>query len=286
MGEHVHQKRNHSLNLAFWLNAIFSVIEIAGSIYTNSTAILTDAIHDLGDSLAIGLGIFFEKIAKRKPDAKYTFGYQRFSLLSALILSVILIISAVFMISKSVETFMQPHEVNSGGMFGLAVLGIVVNGFAFLRIRSVERHNQNSKAIMLHFLEDVLGWVAVFIGSIIMYYTHWYWIDGVLSICIALFIGYNAVGNIMETMMVLLQAAPVGINMVQLKGELSELEGVNNISHLHVWSLDEDNIVGTAHVLIEDQYESRSREVLHRFTQIMKAHGVQYPTIQIMVKSN
>jgi cobalt-zinc-cadmium efflux system protein len=284
MSGHVHHKRKTSLNMAFWLNAIFSVIEIAGAFYTHSTAIFTDAIHDLGDSLAIGLGIFFEKIAEKKPDAKYTYGYQRFSLLSALILSVILIIGAVIMVSKAIGVLMQPHEVNSEGMFGLAILGITVNGFAFFKIRGNEGHNHNSKAIMLHFLEDVLGWVAVLLGSIIMYYTHWFWIDGALSICIALFIGYNAVRNIMETMLVLLQAAPDEVNIHQLKDELSQVEGVKNIVHLHVWSLDESTIVGTVHVLVEDHYGVRSQKILSDLTRILEARGIRYPTTQIVVR--
>jgi cobalt-zinc-cadmium efflux system protein len=246
---HEHQHNRKAMNLAFWLNTAFSVVEIAGSLYTNSTAILTDAIHDLGDSVAIGMGILFEKKAARKPDARYTYGYKRFSLVSALLLSVLLIGGSVVMVVKSVMSFVHVKEVNSEGMFGLAVLGIVVNGFAFLRMRKSEKQNHNSKAIMLHFMEDILGWVAVLLGSIVIYITGWNWIDGVLSIGIAVFIGWNAIGNMLETIPVFLQSVPRHISINQLKKQLLSVEGVVVIKALHVWALDDDETIGSVKMI-------------------------------------
>lgn len=248
MSEHHHHSKN-ALTLAFWLNTVFSVIEIVGGMYTNSSAILTDAIHDMGDSLAIGLGILFEKIAGKKPDARYTYGYKRFSLVSALMLSVLLIAGAVAMVVKAVGSFANKHEVNSEGMFVLAVLGVVVNGIAFLRIKQSGKQNHNSKAIMLHFLEDVLGWVAVLVGSMVIYVTGWNWIDGVLSIGIAVFIGWNATRNLTETIPVFLQAAPVNINVEQLRQTLLVLDGVLSVEALHVWSLDDNETIGTVQIV-------------------------------------
>ncbi|MEH6657061.1 cation diffusion facilitator family transporter [Leeuwenhoekiella marinoflava] len=204
---HQHSHRKNGLSLAFWLNLIFAVIEVVGGILTNSTAIIADAFHDFIDAIAIGIAVLFEKISGKKRSSNYSYGYKRFSLLSALGLSLFLLIGAVFMIKSGIESFIQPKEVNSIGMLWLAVLGVSINGFAFLRIKSGNgehrhhhsqghSHNHNNKAIMLHLLEDVLGWVAVLIGAAVIYFTGWNWVDGLLTIGIAAFISYNATKNL------------------------------------------------------------------------------------------
>lgn len=284
MHDDVHHKQKQALTFAFWLNLCFSAIEIAGSFYTNSTAILTDAIHDLGDSLAIGLGIVFEKIAGRKPDSKYTYGYKRFSLLSALILSILLLVGAVVMIWKAVDAFLQPHPVNSEGMFSLAVLGIVINGAAFLKIKysGAGQTKQNSKAIMLHFLEDVLGWIAVLVGSVVIYFTQWYWIDGILSIVIALYIGWNAFTNLKETMPVFLQAAPQNIAIDTLRETVLGLEGVKSIEDLHVWALDEDENIGSVRIVAKKR--EHIENILSEVNTVFKKYSIHKPVVQIEVE--
>jgi cobalt-zinc-cadmium efflux system protein len=279
MAEHHHHHPQKALTFAFWLNVIFSVIEVVGAIYTNSTAILSDAIHDMGDSIAIGLGIVFEKIATKNPDERYTYGYKRFSLVSALLLSVLLIGGAVTMIVKSVISFMDVKTVNSEGMFALAVLGIVVNGFAFLRLKRSGKQGNNSRAIMLHFLEDVLGWIAVLAGSILIYFTGWYWIDGVLSIGIALFIGWNATLNLIETIPVFLQAAPRDIQIAELKESLLNIEGVSAVVELHVWLLDEEQPIGSAKIIINQLAESQ--RLLNAVQSVFKQFNVHRTTVQI-----
>jgi cobalt-zinc-cadmium efflux system protein len=285
MSQETKHKHRHALTLAFWLNAVFAVIEIIGAYYTNSTAILTDAIHDLGDTLAIGLGVTFEKISERKPTKTYTYGYKRFSLLSALVLSLILIAGAAIMMVKAIGILFNPQYVNSEGMLWLAILGITVNGFAFLRIRQSGsehnghgHHNQNSKAIMLHFLEDVLGWIAVLIGSIVIYYTRWYWVDGLLSIGIAFFISFNAVRNLIETMRVFLQATPKHINLQQLTSDILNIQGIRSIHNLHVWALDENEIVCTAHVVIEK--EQHARYLQREIDIAIRSHKISQSTFQ------
>ncbi len=289
---HTHQHSHKSgISLAFWLNLLFSIIEIIGGILTNSTAILADAFHDFTDAFAIGLAVLLEKISGRKRTSKFSYGYKRFSLLSALGMSFFLLIGAVFMCVTAYKSFVSPEVVHSTGMLGLAVLGISINGFAFLRIKKsnehshhhghTHSHNHNNKAIMLHLLEDVLGWFAVLIGAAVIYLTGWYWIDGVLALAIAVFIGYNATQNLVDTMKVLLQSVPENVNVEQLSNELRQIDGIESIHDLHIWTLDGNYNVGSLHVVMNTLDNKREVDILPSVLQLMEKHKIQHPTIQI-----
>ncbi|WP_256012801.1 cation diffusion facilitator family transporter [Desertivirga xinjiangensis] len=296
---HNHSSIQSGLTTAFWLNAVFSLIEIAGGLYTNSTAILTDAIHDLGDTVAIGSGVLLEKLSVKKRTKNYSYGYKRFSLLSAFVLSVLLIGGSVIMLIKAVSALSNPHEVNSLGMLWLAVLGIVVNGLAFLKIKNhgntdhsqhvhvhnhshhSHSHSQNSQALMLHMLEDGLGWAAVLVGSIIIYFTKWFWIDPLLSIGIALFILFNAIKNLIQTSRIFLQAVPENVNIAQLTKDIMEIKGVKNVHDVHVWTLDGTYSISTVHVVVEKENISNQRELRDKIEKIMDQYSINHPTLQI-----
>lgn len=252
---HSHKSTN-GLSLAFFLNLTFAIIEFIGGYFTQSTAIITDAFHDLMDAIAIGVAVWMDKFSKKEASKSYTFGYRRFSLLSGIILSTILLIGGIAMIQTAIISFENPKEVNSLGMFLLAILGVAVNGFAFLKINKENNeenhyhtHNHptkkdaNSKAIMLHLLEDVLGWVAVLVGAAIMYFTQWYWIDSVLTISIALFITYNAITNLVQTFKILLQKVPDDIFTDTITSEIKAIKGIDVIKDIKIWSID-----GISHV--------------------------------------
>ncbi len=298
--EHHHEEHHHSdnkngLTLAFWLNLIFAVIEVVGGIVTNSTAIIADAFHDFIDATAIGIAVLFEKISGKKRSSNFSYGYKRFSLLSALGLSLFLLIGAIFMIKSGMESFIQPKEVNSIGMLWLAILGVSINGFAFLRIKNGNRehhhhahnhshghsHNHNSKAIMLHLLEDVLGWVAVLIGAIVIYFTGWNWIDGLLAIAIAAFISYNATKNLIGTLKVMLQAVPENVNIENLTTELNKIEGVVNIHDFHIWSLDENYNVASLHAVLESKDNGSENKIYKTISELFNKYNIQHPTVQI-----
>ena len=288
-----HHEHNHThkkgLSVAFWLNLSFSVIEVAGGIFTNSTAIIADAFHDFMDAVAIGVAVWLEKISGKKRTLKFSYGYKRFSLVAALGMSLFLLAGAVVMSITGIQSFFNPKEVNGVGMLWLAVLGVAINGFAFLRIRNGgghshahgDSHNHNSKAIMLHLLEDVLGWVAVLIGAAVIYFTGWHWIDGLLAFGIAIFIGYNATRNLMNTMKVLLQSVPENVDIENLSRELQAIDGVENIHDLHVWSLDGSYHIGSLHVVVNTTAKHREDDIYASVVQLLKNHHVQHPTVQV-----
>ncbi len=286
-------KVNPQLSLAFFLNLLFSIIELVGGILTNSTAIIADAFHDFMDAVAIGIAVYMDKFSRKPASEKFSYGYRRFVLLSAIIMSAILLIGAAFMIYNGFIFINNPREVNSLGMLGLAVLGIAVNGFAFLKIKKgngshhhqhIHEHNEpdaNSKAIMLHLLEDVLGWIAVLVGAAIMYFTGWFWIDSVLTIAIALFIGYNAWINLWNTFKVLLQAVPVNVSLEEIKTALKNIPSVQSVKQLQIWSLDGIQHIATTVVFIQNAKDYHN--VQTEIKQLFLAYNIREVTIQINV---
>lgn len=190
---HHHHHSTGNIKVAFFLNLGFAIIEIIGGLFTNSLAILSDALHDLGDSLSLGLAWYFQKYSEKERDQKYTYGYQRFSLLGAYINTIILIIGSIFIIQKSVTRILHPEEVEALGMILLAILGILVNAAAVLKLQ--KGTSLNEKVVTLHLMEDILGWVVVLLGSILMYFIYLPIIDPILSLGISIYILYNAFKN-------------------------------------------------------------------------------------------
>ncbi|WP_299759388.1 cation diffusion facilitator family transporter [uncultured Pontibacter sp.] len=237
---HHHHHAGHgsgsNIKVAFFLNLGFTLLEIVGGIWINSVAILSDALHDLGDSLSLGLAWYFENVAKRGRNQKYTFGYKRFSLLGAVVNSVVLLVGSIIILSEAVPRIWDPQEVNAPGMIGFAVLGVIVNGAAVLRLKGGQ--SLNERVVRLHLMEDVLGWVAVLIGGIILYFFDLPWIDPLLSVLITVYVLYNVVRNLRETMNILLQASPTHIKPEAVEAKLQEMPEITSVHDLHIWTLD------------------------------------------------
>ena len=190
---HSHNHSEGNIKIAFFLNLGFTIVEIIGGLYTNSLAILSDALHDLGDSLSLGLSWYFQRLSKKGSTKKFSYGYKRFSLLGAIINSIVLVVGSIFILSKAIPELFNPEETNAQGMLYLAILGVVVNGAAVFKLRKGK--SLNEKVVSLHLLEDVLGWVAVLIGSIVMIYFDLPFVDPLLSILISIFVLYNVYRN-------------------------------------------------------------------------------------------
>ena len=251
---HHHHGEGSNLGVALLLNVIFTVIEIIGGILTNSIAILSDALHDLGDSLSIGLAWGMHILSKRGRDSTFSYGYKRFSVLGAFITSIILVVGSVFILIAAIGRLQAPQETHGLGMLGLAVLGIIVNGAAVLKLRFSK--SINSRAVMLHLLEDVFSWVAVFIGSIGIWLFNWTFLDPILSIGIALYILYNVVETLRQTMKIFLQAIPYGIDIEKVKSALKQHPMVADVHDMHIWSLDGELNILTTHIVISKEKTS------------------------------
>lgn len=245
---HHHDAATGNIAIAFFVNLGFALIELVGGLWTNSIAILSDAFHDFGDSLSLAVAWRLQKVSERKADASYSYGYKRFSLLGALFISAVLLVGSTVIIYECVGRLLDPQEPNAEGMLGLAVFGILANGFAALRLH--RGGSLSERAVMLHMMEDVLGWVAVLVVSIVMLFVQVPILDPLLSIGISCWVLFNVYRNLKATFRVLLQHTPSDINTDKLEQELLALPEVSSIHDLHLWSLDGEHNISTLHVVL------------------------------------
>lgn len=273
-------QESQRISFAFWLNFGFTLLELVGGVLTNSIAILSNAIHDLGDTLAIGLGWVASRLARRDADASYTYGYRRLSLLSALIIGATLVIGSVLVIANAVPRLLHPEGVHSAGMFWLALLGVGINGIAALRLRG--GHTQNEKVLSWHLLEDVLGWFAILIASIVIRFTGWSIVDPLLSIGFTLFILFNVAGSLRDTLRLFLQKSPDQTLTENIQRDLRALPGIADMHHVHLWSLDGQHHVLTAHITLHDNLDADNQLLLkQRIHTALEPYTLTHTTIEL-----
>ncbi len=278
MHQHPENSTRH-ISLAFFLNLIFTVIEVIGGFATNSVAIISDALHDLGDSVSLAVAWYLQRLSNRGRDSNYTYGYRRFSLLGAIFISVFLFTGAIFVIKESAERLFSPDPVNAKGMMYLAILGIIVNGIAVLRLRKGK--SLNEKAVYLHMLEDVLGWIAVLVVSIVMIFIDLPVLDPLLSIGITIWVLFNVFKNLKKTFRILLQEAPRNIETKQLEKEILKTEGVLSVHDLHLWSLDGERNILTIHAVIDgNTSDSTRKNIKQAVRDTCINYGINHATIE------
>lgn len=268
-------KTEKNILIAFILNLSFSVFEFFGGIFTGSVAIISDAVHDLGDAISIGIAFYLERISKKQPDKKYTYGYLRYSVLGGFITTLILLLGSIFVIVNSINRIFNPVEINYNGMIIFALVGAVVNFCAALFTKEGESLNQ--KAVNLHMLEDVLGWVVVLAGAVIMRFTDIRLIDPVMSILVALFILINALKNFKRILCVFLEKTPENVDMEEVKTHLLNIEGVMDVHHVHLWSMDGENNYATMHVVCTGDIYEIKKQVREE----LQEHNIIHSTLEI-----
>lgn len=269
-------KSSKNMTIAFLLNFSFAIIEFIFGLLFHSSAVLADAIHDTGDALAIGLSTLFEKISTKKEDREYTLGYKRYSLLGALLTSVILLVGSTLVIVENVPKLFAPERVNYDGMLVLGIFAIVVNTAAS-RVVS-HGHSHNESILSLHFLEDILGWLAVILVSLILRFTDWYFLDPLLSLVIAGFILSKALPKFWENIQIFLDHVPSDVDLSQLYQEIAALENVRAITQLNVWTTDGLEKYAMLHICLENPNLLAETQVVLR--QKLLAHGIAKVTIQ------
>jgi len=268
-------KTERNILIAFILNLAFSIFEFFGSVYTGSVAIMSDAVHDLGDALSIGFSYILEKKSHKGPDEKHTYGYARYSVVGSVITTLILLVGSVMVIGGAVGRIINPVEINYNGMLIFAVIGVLVNfGAAFV---TRDGDSLNQKAVNLHMLEDVLGWIVVLIGAIVMRFTDFTVIDPILSIAVAAFILINAVKNLKEVLDVFLEKAPLGISVEEVKEHILALDGVLGVHHIHIWSMDGHSNYATMHIVTNGEPHGIKDSVRAELFE----HGIGHATLEL-----
>ncbi len=274
MHQHQHSV-SHRMGWAFLLNFCFTIIELIGGWLTNSTAIMADAIHDLGDCLSIGLAWLLNILSGKSHDSVFTYGYQRFSLLGALINGAVLVAGSVWVLTEALPRLAHPEMPDAQGMIGLAFLGVSVNGYAAYKLSHGKTLNE--RVLNWHLLEDVFGWCAVLVVAVVLLFVDWPILDPLLSIGFTLFILFNVTKNLSLAVRLFLQAVPDKAMRKEIYQQLSSLNEVREIHHLHLWSLDGEQHVLTAHLVLEQSVDqttqiSIKREVARRLSNFDLAH--------------
>ena len=268
-------KTERNILIAFILNLSFSVFEFIGGIFTGSVAILSDAVHDIGDAASIGMSFFLEKKSKKQPDEIYTYGYARYSVIGSVITTLILLFGSAAVIYNAILRLITPTAIHYDGMILFAIVGVCVNFSAAFLTRDGDSLNQ--KAVNLHMLEDVLGWAVVLVGAIVMRFTDLVFLDPLMSIGVAIFILVNAVKGLGEAIDLFLEKTPHGVDVHELEAHITEIDGVLGVHHIHVWSMDGQSHYATMHIVTKGE----QHEIKERVREELREHGIGHVTLEL-----
>ncbi|UCC57712.1 MAG: cation transporter [Candidatus Bathyarchaeum sp.] len=275
-------KREKRVQIAALLNVGFTILEIVGGFWTNSLAILSDALHDFGDSVALLASWLFERGARKSPDSSRTFGYQRLSLFSALFSGMILFGGSIVILSQAIPRILNPENVNATGMVGIAIIGILFNGAGFLQLKKGE--SLNEKVLSWHLLEDVLGWAVILIGGILIHFWDVYLLDPIMTLGLTVFILYNVSKNLREAVNILLQGVPRHININEVKRDLLAIDGVTGVHDMHIWSLEGETDILTAHIVVDEERLRTPDQTRKAVKEVFRKHHIEHSTIELESK--
>lgn len=261
------------------LNAFFTVFELIGGFYVNSIAIISDAVHDLGDCLSLGTAWYLDAKSKKSATRTFTFGYRRFSLLGALINSIVLIVGSVFVIQAAIGRILHPEPSNAPGMLVFALIGVAVNGYAAWKTSSGKTLNE--RVVTWHLLEDVLGWLAVLIVSVVLLFVENNYLDPALSLLITFYILWNVIKRLKETLVLFLQGHPTDINRQEIEDEILKIDHVESLHHTHIWSLDGEHHVFTTHLKLKTGVGIADLLVVkNKIKELMRKYPFEHYTIE------
>ncbi len=268
-------KSDKKILLAFVLNLLFSVFEFIGGVFTNSVAILSDSVHDIGDAASIGISYFLERKSKKKPDESYTYGYIGYSVIGGVITTLILFLGSIFVIYNAVIRIINPSPINYNGMIIFAIIGVIVNFAAAYITR--EGKSINQKAVNLHMLEDVLGWLVVLTGAVVMRFTDFAIIDPIMSIGVAIFILINTIKNLKQAINLFCNKTPDNISVSEIKKHIMGIEGITDVHHIHIWSIDGQSNMATMHIVTNEN----PHEIKEKIREELEEHRISHSTLEL-----
>lgn len=282
--DHSHASSNiRSLSLALGLTSLFLVAEVVGGILTGSLALLSDAAHMMTDVMALIIAIMAIKIGSRPADDFRTYGYRRFEILAAVVNAVVLFMVAIYILYEAYERFMTPPEVQSTGMMIIAAIGLVVNLICMRILVAGSDQSLNMKGAYLEVLADMLGSIGVIIAGAVIYFTGWQRVDPILAVLIGFWVVPRTWRLLSESVNILLEGVPTGVELKKIISELSALESVVEVHDLHVWAITSGQNSLTAHLLVKE-YPKDDR-LLQQARAIAKRHSVEHTNFQIEISA-
>ncbi|RUT78930.1 cation diffusion facilitator family transporter [Ancylomarina longa] len=276
MGDHNHSHHHHgelkgrNLGIAILLNIGITVAQVIGGFVSGSLALLSDAMHNFSDVLALLISWFASKLSERKQTARQTFGYKRAEILAAFINAITLIVIAFFLLKEAIQRFSNPEVIQPGLVMILGGLSILLNGLSVLLVKNDAKHSINMRSAYLHLLSDMISSIAVVLGGFAMYLWDIPWVDSVLSIGIALYLVVSSWSLVLESVRILMQFAPIHINLNDIQARIKSIEGIENMHHVHVWKLDDKHINFEAHISFnQDLQLSKVNTILQKLENIL-----------------
>lgn len=276
------KKESRNLFITVWLNFGIAIAELIGGFFSNSLALISDALHNLSDATAMLITYIALKISKKDATKKHTFGYKRIQILAALFNAVTLIGICVFLIGEAYERFLNPESVKATPMLIVATIGLIANLISVLLLRRFSAGNLNIKAAYLHLIGDTLSSVAVIVGALLMMYFQWHWVDPLITVLISLYIIKETYHVLAETYQILMQSAPKHVKLDEVSNFIRQLAGVSDVHHVHLWSLTDQQIHFEAHIELQhDMKVSESQLICEMISRELKANfGIQHVTLQ------
>lgn len=271
--------REKNVGFAAALNILFTVIEFIGGVLTNSLALMADALHDFADSFALIIAWFAEKKAKKPATGKMTFGYRRLSLLSAVFATIVLIAGSLLILSQAIPRLINPEPVNAEGMFVIAIIGIIINGLGFVRLK--KGMSQSEKILSWHLLEDILGWIFLLVGAVIINFWNEPVIDPIMTIGFTIFVLWGVLRNAKETFNLLLEGVPAYIDIDRVKDSILSIEGVKRVHDVHIWSLEGETDILTAHIVVENKYLQEPDAIKQSIKSKLKEFHIEHSTLEL-----
>jgi cobalt-zinc-cadmium efflux system protein len=280
-GHQHHEVSGKNLGLAVLLNLLITLAEAIGGIIAGSMALMSDAAHNFSDVISLVISYFANKLSKREATERQTFGFRRSEILAAFINSATLIIISVIIIIQAIQRLMNPVAPSANLMIWLAVASIIVNGLSALFIRRHAHGNMNIKSAYVHLFGDMLTSFAVLAGGLAIKYLGWTWTDSVFSIVIAVYLLWLSWGILRSSLRIIMQFTPEEIDVKKITVEIEKIPGVKNIHHVHVWQINDHDLMFEAHVdMSEDIKVSGFENILKGIKTILNQHGVNHSTIQ------
>lgn len=261
------------------LNLFFTAVELVGALLTNSVALLADALHDFGDSVALVTAWVLERKARKPADGKRTFGYARLSLLSAIIAATVLVGGSLLVLSQAVSRLFAPEHVSAPGMIALAVLGLVLNGIGFLRLK--RGSSANEKVLSWHLLDDVLGWGVILVGAVVIQFWDNHYVDPLMTIGFVAFTLWGVSRSIRETFNIFLEGVPAHVSVDAIRQDVLALPGVTGFHDVHVWSLEGDTDILTGHVVVAEERLRAPDEARKEIKALLARRHIEHSTLEL-----
>lgn len=293
-GDHHHHHHHHVTpgngKKLFWvtfLNALITIVEFVGGIISGSLSLVSDAVHNLGDTLAIAFAWAAQGIGAKKASMRYTFGYKRAEILAAFLNATVLMAICFFLLKEAYDKWMNPSTIDGTLMLTVAIIGLFANLFCVLILQKDKEHNINTRAAYLHLLGDTMSSVAVILGAIAIMLRGAFWLDPLITVFVSIYIMYHTWGVLKEAIDILMQSAPADIDLSEIVKEVEAVAGVSNIHHLHVWQLSEEQTHFEAHILTSPGTSVETMaEIRRQVNEILERHGIHHSTLQIETDSS